>query len=237
MVPLIRDGHPGLPVGIVLHFGDVIEEIDWSVGQILNRLRETGLDRNTVVFFTSDNGPWLTFDEQGGSAGLLRGGKGGTFEGGMREPALFWGPGRIEPRVVAEMGATMDILPTFLSLAGGTRPGDRLLDGVDLTPVLRGETVSPRETVFFYRGTEIYAARLGSYKAHFITQSEYGGEPAVRHDPPLLYHLEHDPSEKYDIADRHPDVIEAIRKAVEEHLLTVEPVEDQLAIRLAGVTP
>jgi arylsulfatase A-like enzyme len=119
-------------------YGDVIEELDWSVGEILAALTRLELDENTVVVFTSDNGPWLIFDDHGGSAGLLSGGKGGTYEGGMREPAIFWGPGIVKPQVVMEMGATLDLLPTFCSLANIKLPADRLYDGCDLTPVLTG---------------------------------------------------------------------------------------------------
>ena len=104
----------------------MIEELDWSVGQILAALRRLELDENTLVVFTSDNGPWLIFDDHGGSAGLLRGGKGGTFEGGMREPAIFWGPGIVKPQVVMDMGTTLDLLHTCCSLAGVELPGDRI---------------------------------------------------------------------------------------------------------------
>jgi arylsulfatase A-like enzyme len=213
-------------------FGDVIEEIDWSVGRVLQILRELELDRKTLVVFSSDNGPWLTFDQQGGSAGLLRGGKGGTFEGGMREPTLFWWPGRVEPGIVADMATTMDLLPTFLDLAEAEVPSDRVLDGYSLKPALQSEGILERDSVIYYRGTEIYAVRKGPYKAHFVTRSEYGGEDPVYHDPPLLYHLEHDPSEKYDLAEDHPDVIAGIQALVREHKSTVQPVPDQLAIRL-----
>jgi arylsulfatase A-like enzyme len=209
-----------------------MEEIDWSVGEILNTLRKHGLDQRTLVIFTSDNGPWLTFDEQGGSAGLLRGGKGDTFEGGMREPTIFWLPGFVKPGIVTDPATTMDILPTFMSLAEIPIPEDRILDGYDLTPVLAGEGSSGRNSVFYYRGTEIFAARLGVYKAHFITRSGYGPDKPLRHDPPLLYNLEHDPSEQYDIAESNPDVIAEIIRMVEDHKRTVEPVTDQLAIPL-----
>ncbi len=193
------------------------------------------LDRDTLVVFTSDNGPWLIFDELGGSAGLLRGGKGGTFEGGMREPTIFWGPGLVKPGVVMEMGTTMDLLPTLCQLAGAEPPADRVLDGFDLTPTLRGTGAHPRDTVFYYRGTQIYAVRKGPYKAHFITRSEYGADAPQTHDPPLLYNLLHDPGEKYDVAGDHPDVIAAIEKVVEEHEKTIKSVPNQLEIPLAKV--
>lgn len=209
-------------------YGDVIEELDWSVGQILAALRRLELDERTLVVFTSDNGPWLIFDDHGGSAGLLRGGKGGTFEGGMREPAVFWGPGIVKPQVVMDMGATLDLLPTFCSLAGVELPGDRIYDGYDLTPVLKGSGESPRDVVFYYRGTELYAIRKGAHKAHFITQGEYGEPGKEIHDPPLLFNLLVDPSEKVNIADEHPEVILEIRELVAAHRAGLIDVENQL---------
>ncbi len=214
-------------------YGDVVEEIDHGVGQIIDLLYEENLAGNTLVLFTSDNGPWLSYNEHGGSAGLLREGKGTTYEGGMREPTIFWWPGRIKPGVVAELGSTMDLFATACRLSGAEIPGDRVIDGVDLRPVLFGTGPSPRETLFYYRGESIYAARKGPYKAHFITELCYVKDSQkTHHDPPLLYNLLHDPSEKYNIAEDHPDVIQEIMQAVEKHKATVVPVEDQLAKRL-----
>ena len=217
-------------------YGDVIEEIDWSVGQVLDTLRREGLAEDTCVVFTSDNGPWLIFDEHGGSAGLLREGKGCTFEGGMREPCIMWWPGTIEPAVIHDMGATMDLYTTMLKLAGAEVPSDRVVDGLDLRPILFGKGRSPRDTMFYYRGAQLYAARKGPYKAHFITKPAYGRGGAEKHDPPLLYHLGHDPSEKYNVAKDHPQAIAEIQKAVEEHRRTLKPGEDQLAERIRKQT-
>jgi len=214
-------------------YGDVVEEIDWSVGQILDALDRLNLSENTLVVFTSDNGPWLTFDQMGGSAGLLRGGKGGTYEGGMREPTIFRWPGRIQPEVVAQLGATMDLLPTFVSLASAELPSDRTLDGFDLSPALLGTGPSPREDMFYYRGTELFAVRHGAYKAHFITQPEYTGEGPTRHDPPLLFNLEVDPSEKYDLSGELPQVVEDLTAIAQAHQATVQPVTNQLERRLS----
>jgi arylsulfatase A len=214
-------------------YGDVVEEIDASVGQVVDTLRTLGLDGQTLVIFTSDNGPWSLFDEQAGSAGPLRGAKGATFEGGMRVPTIFWWPGTIRPRVVADMGTFMDLLPTLGALAGAAAPGDRILDGYDLTGALvRGER-SPRQEVFYYRGPTLYALRQGPYKAHFFTKSEYGSDAEKAHDPPLLYDLDQDPGERWDVAARHPDVIEGIRKAAAAHARTVQPVVNQLVPRAA----
>ncbi|MEN6575074.1 MAG: sulfatase [Phycisphaerales bacterium] len=213
-------------------YGDAVEEIDWCVGHILEALRREGLAENTFVVFTSDNGPWLPFDQHGGSAGLLREGKGCTFEGGMREPCIMWWPSTIKPAVIQDMGATMDLYTTLLKLAGAEVPTDRMVDGLDLRPVLYGKGPSPRDTMFYYRGTRLFAVRKGPYKAHFITQSGYGGDKPVEHNPPLLYHLGHDPSEKYDIAKDHPEVIAAIQQEVERHRSEFVPGEDQLAERI-----
>jgi arylsulfatase A len=212
-------------------YGDVIEEIDWSVGQILDTLRALSLDEQTLVVFSSDNGPWSLFDEQAGSAGPLRGAKGATFEGGMRVPTLFRWPGHVVPAVVTDMGAAMDLLPTVCTLVKATPPRDRVLDGHDLSGVLlRGEP-SPRQDVIYYRGPKIYALRHGPYKAHFFTKSEYGPDPEVAHDPPLLFNLDEDPGEHFDVAARHPDVIAAIRRIAAEHTRTLAPVENQLTKR------
>jgi len=209
-------------------YGDVIEELDWSVGEILTALEANGLDENTLVVFTSDNGSWLIFNEHGGSAGLLSGGKGGTYEGGMREPAIFWQPGTVIPEVVMDLGTTMDLLPTFCNMANVELPGDRIYDGYDLFPVLSGTGDSPREVVYYYRGTQVYAIRKGEFKAHFITQGEYGGPKKIVHETPLLYNLYVDPSEKINIAEKHPEVILEMELILEEHLASLVPVENQL---------
>lgn len=214
-------------------YGDVIEEIDWSVGQILQTLRDEGLDNNTLVFFTSDNGPWLIFNEIGGSAGLLREGKGSTWEGGQREPTIAWWPGHIPAgKTNPGMGSTMDIYATCISLAGGDVPSDRVVDGLDLTGMLcRGEE-SPRESMFYYRGTELFAVRKGAFKAHFITQTAYLGESPVKHDPPILNNLEVDPSERFDVAKDHPDELAAIEALVAEHRAKLKAPPSQLERRI-----
>ncbi len=213
-------------------YGDVIEEIDHGVGLILDTLRDEGLAENTFVVFTSDNGPWLPYNEHGGSAGLLREGKGCTFEGGMREPTILWWPSKIAPGVVHDMGATMDLYTTIIKLAGGQPPADRIVDGLDLSPALFGTGPSPRDTMFYYRGTQIHAVRKGAFKAHFITKSGYRRDKRVTHDPPVLYNLEHDPSEKYNVAKDHPDVIADIRAEVTRHTQALVKKEDQLAKRI-----
>ena len=213
----------------------MIEEIDWSVGQVLQTLKELKLDQNTIVWFTSDNGPWLTFQDHGGTAGLLREGKGTTWDGGMREPSVCWWPGTIPAgQVSAELGTTMDIYATSLSLAGAKLDADRVVDGYDLTESLKGKSKSPREVVYYYRGTKLMALRKGPWKAHFATQESYtGNRQLTEHDPPVLYNLEVDPSEKWDVAEQHPEVITDLKAAAEAHKATVVPVPSQLEIPLS----
>lgn len=213
-------------------YGDVIEEIDWSVGQILSTLRSEGLEENTLVVFTSDNGPWRVFRQQGGSSGLLRDGKGSTWEGGMREPTIFWWPGKVKPGVVMEMGSTLDLLPTFAAISRSKAPADRIMDGFDLSPCLFGSGPSPRTEMFYYHGEECYAVRSGAFKAHFQTKTSYIGQKQSEvHDPPLLYHLGHDPSEEYNIAAEHGEMVEKIRALKKKHEESVQPVENQLIKR------
>jgi arylsulfatase A len=212
------------------HYGDTVEEIDWSVGRIVETLKQLKLDENTMVIFSSDNGPWLLMDDLGGSAGLLRDGKGTTWEGGFRVPTVFWWPGRIAPKVVTEMGSTLDLLPTFADLVGVELPSDRVYDGSSLTGALLNGEGSPRKDMIFYRLQEIYAARIGSYKAHFITESSFGvGQKRMEHATPLLFNVDEDPSEKYDISSKHPEIIAKIRDLVAEHRSGVEPVEVMLS--------
>jgi arylsulfatase A len=209
-------------------YGDVVEELDWSVGEVFKTLREQGLAENTLVVFTSDNGPWLLMGtETGGSAGLLRDGKGSTWEGGMRVPGIFWMPGKIKPTVERNVASTLDLYPTLIRLAGGTMPSDRPMDGVDLSGLLfKGEPIE-REVFCYYRGEKLYAARLGAWKIHLITQAPYG-EKATTHEKPHLYNLEVDPSESHEISASHPEVVARIVAAIEKHRATVTPVRSQL---------
>lgn len=212
-------------------YGDVVEELDDGVGRVLDALRRTGLAEETVVFFTSDNGPWLVYDHQGGSAGPLRDGKGSTWEGGMRVPFLASWPGKIAPgSTVADMGSTMDLFVIVLKLAGAEPPRDRILDGDDLRPALFGTGPSPRQVMFYYRDDELYAVRKGPFKAHFVTKAAYGPDVDTPepHDPPLLYNLDRDPSEKTDVAAHQPDVIAELRRIADEHRRGVGRVENQL---------
>ncbi|MBN2374977.1 MAG: sulfatase [Sedimentisphaerales bacterium] len=209
-------------------YGDVVEELDWSVGKIMDTLRRLNLAENTLVMFTSDNGPWLTKKLHGGSAGLLRGGKGSTWEGGMREPGLAWWPGRVKAGTVnRELAGTMDIFATFLDLAGVDLPRDRVIDGVSMAGMLLGDGAGKRQEMFYYRGEKLFAVRQGPWKAHYITQSGYKND-RKEHDPPLLFHLDHDPAEKFDVAQDHPEVLAQINKLVQQHQEGIKSVPSQL---------
>ncbi len=212
-------------------YGDVIEELDWSTGQVLQELRDLNLDRNTLVVFTSDNGPWLTEGLEGGSAGLLHDGKGTTWEGGMRVPMVAWWPDVIEAgRTTDALATTMDLYATALSLAGAEVPSDRVVDGVDLLPIFRNPEADVRETVFFYRGERLFAVRKGAWKLHFVTQSAYVGDSPVVHDPPALYHLDHDPSERFNVAAQNPEVTQDILDTVAQHEAALVRAPTQLDI-------
>ncbi len=210
-------------------YGDVVEEIDWSVGQIIKTLRECKLEENTLVIFSSDNGPWLIFNDHGGSAGLLREGKGSTWEGGMRVPGIFYWPGKIQPGTRYEMACTMDIMPTLAALVGETPSEARPWDGVNIMPMLEKNVAVERQPFFYYRGTQLYAVRKGPWKAHFQTKTGYGNDPLIKHEPPQLYQIEVDASEKFNVAAQHPEVIDALKEEVERHRKTIVEVPNQLA--------
>ncbi len=196
-------------------YGDVVEEIDWSVGEIRRTLENAGVAENTLLIFTSDNGPWRRMKQEGGLAGVLRGGKGSTFEGGVRVPAVFWWPGKISGGPVSELGSTLDIFATVMALSGGENTG---IDGFDLSPTLFRHQSSPRQTMTFYRRGQLFAYRQGPWKLHFITQGSFGEPPEYsEHSKPILYNLRRDPAERFDVADENPEVVAAMIKSAEQH--------------------
>ncbi len=190
-------------------YGDTIEELDWSAGRILEALKEKGLDKNTLVIFTSDNGPWLTYRQLGGSSGPLREGKNSSFDGGFRVPCIMWGA-MVKPGQITDMGSTLDLLPTFCEMAGVDVPADREYDGVSLVNVIKEKSSSKREVFYFYKGSEMYAIRKGNYKLHFCYKPAYAPGKKVVYENPELYDLGTDPSELYNIAEKHPEVVKEL---------------------------
>lgn len=213
-------------------YGDVIEEIDWSVGAIRRAVEELGVADNTLILFTSDNGPWLTMYEEGGSAGLLKMGKGSTYEGGMRVPTYFYWPGRIQPGTVSEIGSTLDLFATAMNLAG--LENETGIDGFDLSATLFEGAESPRSEMPYYRRGLLFAYRMGPWKLHYIFEGAYGQPPErTVLETPALYNLLRDPSEKYDVAADNPEIVAAIEAAVARHRAGLEIQPPMFDARLA----
>lgn len=205
-------------------YGDTVEEMDWSVGRVLQTLRQEGLVENTFVFFCSDNGPALGLKLAGGSAGLLRGGKGSTWEGGTREPAIAWWPGKIPANVVNhELASAMDLFNTSLALAGVVAPTDRVMDGVDMTPMLLGRGRSQRQLIFYYHRDQLCAVRKGPFKAHLTQPIGEAPETPLAHPPPFLFQVENDPAERVDVAAQYPEVLAGLLREVEQHKKDLVP--------------
>ena len=217
-------------------YGDAVEELDWSVGRLLEAIRRQGIERRTLVIFSSDNGPWLVFGEHGGSAGPLREGKGSTWEGGHRVPAIFWWPGRIKAGSTVEgIGTTLDVFATVAKLAGATPPGDRVVDGLDVRAALFGTAPSPRKDMLYFRGTRVFAIRHGDYKAHFITKPGFGlNFVETAQEPPLLFHLGRDPGELHDIAAEHPEIVAELARLLAEQQAGLTYGPDQLTGQLSA---
>jgi arylsulfatase A-like enzyme len=222
-------------------YADVIRELDYSVGRVLARLKELGLEENTLVIFTSDNGPWF-----GGYTSGLRGMKGTTWDGGIRVPFIARWPGRIPAgRVTKEIAGTIDIFPTLLALAGAPLPTDRVIDGKDIFPVMTGAAASPHEAIFAMSGARLAIVRSGRWKLHVLSpgkESRYRQDPSgwvdprgpdgvtliaqfeqakpnqypglLTGDPPremMLFDMENDPGEQHDVAAQHPDVVQRLK--------------------------
>ena len=209
-------------------YGDVIEEIDYGMGLILKELKNLKLDKNTIVVFSSDNGPWLVYKNHSGSSGPLRNGKGTTWDGGVRVPAIFWGS-NIKPVIINDIGSTLDIYSTFLSLADVNYEDDSILDGYDLSKTLFEGKESVRNEMFFYKGDELFAVRLGDYKLHLKTTNSF--KETLKHTPPLLFNLNIDPSESINISNQNNDKVNEILKLIEDHNSKMIKGEDQLKNR------
>jgi len=220
-------------------YADVMRELDWSVGQILAKLKQLGLEKDTLVIFTSDNGPWY-----GGSTGGLRGMKGKTWEGGIRVPMIARWPGKIPAGVVNDSPAgTIDILPTILKLAGVPLPKDRVIDGKDIFPLLtRPDAHSPHEALFAMQSTNLMTIRSGKWKLHVRSPggppsrpddwvdprapdgvtilapyeqarpSQYPGRiGGARPKSMMLFDIENDPAEQHDLSDKYPEVVKRLK--------------------------
>jgi arylsulfatase A len=230
-------------------YADVIAEIDWSVGQILAALKKNGLDDNTLVVFTSDNGPWQVFGNHAGSTGGLRESKGTSFDGGSRVPFVARWPKKIPAGTVQrQFAGTIDLLPTFAKLAGANVPTDRKIDGGDMWPLLanqRGAT-SPREAQIIYYGRHLDAVRVGDWKLHldhdYRTTAVAGMDGAMGkygkgHIAPSLFNLATDPDETTDLSAQHPDVMARLTKLAEatrDDLGDVNPLREGKGIRPPG---
>ena len=208
-------------------YGDVIEEIDWSVGELIRALDETGNSTNTLVWFSSDNGPWRTYFDLGGSSGPFRDGKITSWEGGFRVPSIFWWPGTIQPSVQDGIGVNVDLVATVAALTGAPLPSGRVFDSMDLSRTLLWNNPSPRTEWFYYgQPGNLWAARVNEHKLVFESWESLGTETEglwrgygdhQRHDPPLLFDLSTDSGERWNIASRRPDVVDSIQRAVRHH--------------------
>jgi len=231
---------PHVPLGVSENFGgkteygrygDVIEEIDWSVGEILNTLKKNNLDKNTLVIYTSDNGPWLPYGNHAGKAFPLREGKSTTFEGGMRVPCIIRWPNKIPAGSVNNaMATTMDFLPTIARLAGSYAPKDRVIDGKDIWPLMSGmvrEEVEQR-TLFYHQQTALQAVRSGPWKLHFPHQYRHqaetpgiDGKAAGQIDAAIglsLYNLEEDVGEQNNLAEKYPIIVQRLMELADAHM-------------------
>jgi arylsulfatase A-like enzyme len=184
-------------------YGDVIMEIDWSVGEVLKTVKQLGIDEKTLIIFTSDNGPWLSKGEHGGSAKPLRDGKFATYEGGMREPCIMRWPGKIPAGMVcSEMATTMDFLPTFAKLAGAKVPNDRIIDGKDIAALMTDpKAKTPYKEFFYYFETRLGAVRSGKWK---LVVEHKIHDRAI---PAGLYNLQDDIAEQHDVSAQHPAIV------------------------------
>jgi arylsulfatase A len=189
-------------------YGDAVATIDSGVGKILDALKQERIDGNTFLMFTSDNGPWLVMNQDGGTAGLLRDGKGTTYEGGIRVPFVARWPGQIPAgRVSAGIASTMDLYTTCLTLAGAKIPSDRIVDGKNIMPMLKGEAESPHNTFSYYSYDQLEAIREGPWKLRVTRQPS---KEAMLE----LFDLDTDPSEKFNLAEAYPERVKRMRAAL-----------------------
>lgn len=206
-------------------YGDVVLEVDWSVGQIVEALRRNKIEDNTLVIFTSDNGPWLSYGDHAGSAGPLREGKGTMWEGGCREPTIMWWPGKIPGGTECTTPAmTIDIFPTIAEMIGAELP-EHPIDGKNIWPLMAGQegARSPHEAYYFYYGSGLQAVRSAKWKLVFPHQyrtlnGREGGTGGIpvnyeqANTPLALFNLEEDPGETTNLVDEHPETVQRLQK-------------------------
>ncbi len=209
-------------------YGDVVMEVDWSVGQVMSKLEKHGLDDNTLVIYTSDNGPWLNFGNHAGSARPLREGKGTAFEGGMRVPTVMRWPGHIPAGTeCTKLASTIDILPTLATITGANLP-EKKIDGVNIRPLMKGDSeMNPRDVFYCYYGAELRAIRWKQWKLYFPHKSRsyvgvepgmdgYPGPYATLHMTEALYNLDEDIGETTDMAASHPDIVTKLKAIADQ---------------------
>ena len=210
-------------------YGDVIMEIDWSVGEVIKKLDETGLTDNTLVIFTSDNGPWINFGNHAGTTGGLREGKGTSFEGGQRVPCIMKWPGVISAGTVCnKLACTIDVLPTLSEITGSPMP-EKKIDGVSILSLIRGDPMAnPRETLYYYYNkNSLEAIRRGnwklvfphlhrSYEEEMPGKDGYPGKTRQVQAGLALYDLRRDQGERYDVKEIYPDVVEELSKLADQ---------------------
>ncbi|MFN3381868.1 MAG: sulfatase-like hydrolase/transferase, partial [Runella zeae] len=211
-------------------YGDVLMEIDWSVGEIMKALKETGLDKNTIVIFTSDNGPWLNYGNHAGSSGGLREGKGNSFEGGQRVPCIVrWKGVTPEGVVCNKLASTIDLLPTIAHITDAKLP-EKKIDGVNILSLLKGDlSATPRKYFYYYyRRNNLEAVRRDdwklvlphegrTYEGQLPGNDGFPGKAPENHPFPLaLYDLRRDPAERYDVKELYPEILAELQKVAEE---------------------
>lgn len=204
-------------------YGDVIETIDWSVGEIVKTLERLNVDENTLIIFTSDNGPWYNLPDRmlqrgvkpwhQGSTGVLRGAKASTYEGGMRVPGIFNWKGVIPPgQVSSEMASTLDIFPTLIEAAKTSAPEGKEFDGYNILPFIKGEASSPRKEFRYYRGTKLEAIREGKWKFRYTSHMQESVDDDIK---PQLFNMSDDPGEKYNVADIYPEIAKSMKETLD----------------------
>ncbi len=215
-------------------YGDVIQEIDWSTGKILNKLEELGELENTLVIFSSDNGPWLVMEDHGGSAGPLREGKQYTFEGGMRVPTLAIWPAKIPAGIeYPDMALMVDWVPTIAAIVGYELPGDRPYDGVDIQPVLYGEGKREDTGWLYFDNQKLEAYREGDWKIKLAYEGFEGArwKKAVPPHPDLLINLKEDPGETHNLIEEYPEKFRDMKAKMDSARAAMGTLPEALVIK------